>query len=344
MTTWTNKRIPQPVQSLNGPLALALLCLLAPVATLSARPVVTLPPNSTGDQIQTALDGLSSGGEVDLPAGTIEVHKPIVLRHDNQTLRGAGAATILRLAAKANCPVVILGSPKQPVVQPTKQVEVADLVIDGNRTNQQKEFWDVASDGSVLNNNGIDIWAVDGATVERVVCHACRSGGLVAAQARHLEVRDYTAYDNEFDGLACYFTEQSHFSRLHLYDNLAAGISLDLSFQHNVIENAKLTGNDLGIFMRDSRDNVFEGLDIENSHAHGVFIAESGNSTPEGWKADPQTACTGNSFIAPVVTNCGGYGILINDPVSNGQYANNTRGGFFQAAAQAAQVLNLAMP
>jgi len=316
----------------------------------ATRPVVNLPTNTTGEQIQSALDGIGSGGEVDLPAGTIEVRKPIILRHDNLTLRGAGAATILRLAAKANCPVVILGSPKQPVTKPVENVRVADLVIDGNRTNQEKEFWDVAADGSLLNNNGIDIWSVDGAQVQSVVCHGCRSGGLVAAQAKHLEVIDFTSFDNEFDGLACYFTEQSYFSGLRLYNNLAAGISLDLSFQHNVIEDAKLTGNDLGIFMRDSRDNVFEGLDIENSHAHGVFIAESGVGTPDGWKPDPQTACTGNRFVAPLVTNSGGYGILINDAsctnnlVSGGKFANNSRGGFFEAAARAAEVLKMAMP
>ena len=65
--------------------------------------------------------------------------------------------------------------------------------------------------------------------------------------------------------------------------------------------------------MRDSRDNVFQGLNIENSHTHGVFIAQSGSGTPEGWKLDPGTECTGNRFVGPVVTNCGGYGILIND-------------------------------
>jgi len=350
MTTGMNRQPPRGVQKLNGLLAVVLICLLGPAAMASVRPIVNLPSTTTVEQIQDTLDSMTSGGEVVLAAGTYEVAKPIVLRHDNQTLRGAGAATILRLAAKANCPVIVLGAPKQSITRVTSHLRVADLFIDGNRANQDRELWGSAADGSVLNNNGIDIWSVSDAVVEHVVCCSCRSGGLVAAEAKHIEVRDFTAYDNEFDGLACYYTEDSHFAGLNLHDNLAAGISLDLSFQHNVIENATISGNDLGIFMRDSRDNVFAGVTIESSRNHGVFMAESGIGTEKGWKSDPGTACTNNKFVAPVVSNCGGYGFLINDAsctnnlVSDGRFENDKAGGLFQMAAKAAEAVNLAMP
>ena len=166
---------------------------------------------SGGDEIQKALDGLADGGEVVLAPGTYKIHQPIVLRHDYRTLREAGPETILVLADNANCPVVIIGAPSQPTPRTTEHLRLADLQIDGNRTNQQQELWRVACDGSVLNNNGVDIWAVNNAVVENVVCCRCRSGGLVAAQARRMEVRNYTAFDNEYDGLACYLTEESLF-------------------------------------------------------------------------------------------------------------------------------------
>jgi len=35
---------------------------------------------------------------------------------------------------------------------------------------------------------------------------------------------------------------------------------VDLSFDNNTIDGAVTTGNDLGIFMLDSRDNRFEGV------------------------------------------------------------------------------------
>ena len=74
--------------------------------------VITLPMGTTGAQIQQALDMLpAGGGEVLLPPGVVEIHQPIVLRRDHQTLRGFGKETILRLADGANCPVIIMGEP-----------------------------------------------------------------------------------------------------------------------------------------------------------------------------------------------------------------------------------------
>ncbi|HZM05340.1 MAG TPA: right-handed parallel beta-helix repeat-containing protein, partial [Candidatus Saccharimonadales bacterium] len=252
-------------------LAGALLTLNLSAASL---PVVNLSPNVTSEVIQRTLDALPHGGEVVLAAGKYIIRTPLILRHDHQTLRGSGPATILYLADKANCPVVILGAPVQEPQQHTSHLRLADLSIDGNRKHQQVEIWRTRSDGAEINNNGVDVWAVDDVTVEHVICARCRSGGLVSsAVTRNLTVRDFTAFDNQFDGLACYLTEDSHFSKLYLHDNLGAGISLDLDFNHNHIEDSVLSGNDLGVFMRQSRNNVFEGVTIQQSRHHGVFMA-----------------------------------------------------------------------
>lgn len=72
-------------------------------------------------------------------------------------------------------------------------------------------------------------------------------------------MRDYPAYDNHFDGLAGHRSQDSYFSRLNLQDNLAAAISPDVGFNHNVLEGAALTGKDLDVFiMWYSRDYVFK--------------------------------------------------------------------------------------
>ena len=201
---------------------------------------VSVPSSAGGEGIQSALDGLGTGGEVILSAGKYLVHAPIIVRKDGQTLRGAGDATVLYLADEANCPVIILGSLAADAKNPTKNVHLASLFIDGNRKNQAKEVWRVLPDDAGVYNNGVNVWgAADAHHVENVVCSHCRSGGLVStAGTRRLTVRDYTAFDNQFDGLACYETEQSHFSHLNLHDNLAAAISLDLGFNHNVIQDA----------------------------------------------------------------------------------------------------------
>jgi hypothetical protein len=290
---------------------------------------ITLPANSTGEDIQKALDQLPDGGEVVLPAGTFRVSEPIILRHDHQTLRGAGFSSVLLLADDANCPVVVLGSPIQPRAQATSDLHLTDLFIDGNRTKQTSEFWRSARDGSMINNNGVAIWDVTDATIERVTCCHCRSGGLVMAETRRIAIQNFSAFDNEYDGLACYSTEDCKFSDLNLRDNLAAGLSLDLSFNHNIIACATMSGNDLGVFMRDSRNNLFQSVTIDRSHRYGVFMAQTAEPGPAGWRLIPGTECTDNTFNAPVITNCGSYGILINNAsctnnvVHDAQFANN---------------------
>ncbi|MDB6021540.1 MAG: hypothetical protein JWQ04_1397 [Pedosphaera sp.] len=290
-----------------------LICLPALPLCAANLATVALTSHSSQEEIQRALDGMREGGEVVLGPGTYEVHQPIVLKYDHQTLRGSGLTTVLHLANNANCPVIILGSPMTLPQGTTAHLRLADLVIDGNRLNQQAELWRTATDGSLLNNNGIDVWDVNDSTVESVVCRSCRSGGLVTATTRRLNVRNFTAYDNQFDGLACYLTEDCHFSGLRLHDNLGAGISLDLAFNHNVIDDAVLTGNDQGVFMRYSRGNSFKRLTISKSHNNGIFMAQTAAPTLNGWTLRPGTECTGNNFEGLKITNCAGDAFLVND-------------------------------
>jgi hypothetical protein len=320
--------------------ALPLLALgMACNAAVGAPPViVTLPANASGTDIQKALDALPPNGEVVLSAGTYEISQPLLLQHDYETLRGSGSATLLHLADGADCPVVILGPPMTKTKHPAAHLRLADLRIDGNRMHQKLEFWRTAGDGSEFNNNGVQVWNVTDAAVEHVVCCRCRSGGLVAAEVRRLHVNDFDSYDNQFDGLACYQTEESRFDDLRLHDNLGAGLSLDLAFNHNFITNAVLEGNDLGIFMRDSRNNSFQGLIISKSHHDGVFMAQAGNATAKGWQLCPDTECIGNNFQSLTVNDCGGKAFQVNDAsctnnvILGASFLRNIMGGLGQPA------------
>jgi hypothetical protein len=275
----------------------------------------TLPSGVTDVEIQQALDALpKGGGEVVLPPETISIRQSVVLRRDNQTLRGSGTSTILRLADHANCPVLILGEPVNHPKRTVKHLRVADLFIDGNRRNQQYELWQISGDGSQIRNNGITVQGVSDSAVESVTCAACRSGGLVTTLGvKRLTVHGLTAFDNQFDGLACYQTTHSVFSDLYLHDNPGAGISLDLAFNHNVISNAFLAGNDLGIFMRASRDNQFHNVTIHNSHHFGVFMAHAEQFTAGAVRPAPESECTQNAFTNLIAKNCGSAAFRVNN-------------------------------
>jgi parallel beta-helix repeat protein len=317
-------------------MALLLLC-LSGVAVFGAPPVVvTLSMHASGTDIQKALDNLPPNGQVVLGPGRYEISQPLLLRHDYETLRGSGPATILHLADGVDCPVVILGPPLTETKYPVTHLLLANLLIDGNRKNQKLEFWRTAGDGSEFNNDGVQIWNVTDAAVEHVTCCRCRSGGLVTVDVRRLQVSDFVAYDNQFDGLACYQTEESHFDGLHLHNNLAAGISLDLAFNHNCITNAVLADNDLGIFIRDSRDNSFRGLIISKSHHDGVFMAQATAPTAKGWRLCPGTECIGNNFENLLIDDCGGKAFQVNDAsctnnvILGASFLRNVMGGLSQ--------------
>lgn len=302
---------------------------------------VTLPAKATSAEIQTALDSLpASGGEVILPAGEFPVTQPIVLDRDHQTLRGAGDTTVLRLAANADCPVIIMGEPVNQPAHTIRHLFVGDLLIDGTRQSQTRELWKLSGEGSEIHNNGVTVQRVSDSLVENVTCARCRSGGLVTTRdVRHLTVRGLNAFENEFDGLACYQTEHSLFTGLYLHDNPGAGISLDLAFDHNVISNAVLAANDLGVFMRASRGNQFFDVSIRDCHHYGVFMAHSEMETAHGWGPAPETACTDNDFTNLAATQCGGAAFRVNNItctnniIIDPQFAKNLKGG-----------LSLAMP
>jgi hypothetical protein len=324
------------------------LALIGNTALGAPQVILTLPANSSGAEIQKALDSLPPKGEVVLSPGTYEISQPLMLRHDYQTLRGSGPATILHLVNGAVCPVVILGPPMTQTTHPATHLLLANLLIDGNRKNQKLELWRTAGDGSEFNNNGVQVWNVIDSAVDHVTCCRCRSGGLVTAGVRRLQVINFDSYDNQYDGLACYQTEESQFAGLSLHDNLAAGISLDLAFDHNCITNAVLAGNDLGIFMRHSRNNAFKGVTISKSHRHGVFMAQAATPSAKGWRLFPGTECIGNIFENLMVLDCGGKAFQVNDAscinnaISGARFLRNLLGGLSQPATNPVSFRELA--
>jgi len=310
-------------------------CVVAPPMFAAEPMVLTLPAGVTSAGIQQALDALPErGGEVVLPAGVFEVRQPIVLQRDHQTLRGSGEATVLRLADGANCPVIIMGEPVNNPQRSVRHLRLSDLFIDGNRYHQQRELWQLRGEDSIIHNNGITVQNVSDSVVEHVTCARCRSGGLITTLGvRRLTVQGLTAFDNEFDGLACYQTEDCLFTKLDLYNNLGAGISLDLAFNDNVVSNAVLTANDVGIFMRASSDNQFYDISISNSHHYGVFMAHTEALTLRGWRPVPGTECVRNAFTNLIATDCGSAAFRVNDTtctnniIIGARFHNGIQGG-----------------
>jgi hypothetical protein len=290
--------------------------------------------------IQAAIDALpAGGGAVLVRPGLYVCGAPIVIDRDGVELRGSGPATLLDLGDHVNRPVIVLGQTLEVPTVTRRAIRVSDLSIDGNRAQQDHECssGNCTAPGDYLRNNGVSLRRVEDVTVERVSVTGARSGGLVVELgSRRVTVRDFTASDGAFDGIAGYETEESLFTGLHLHDNLGAGLSFDIEFNHNAITDSVIEGSgDVGVFMRDSSDNLFSDLLIRDSDNHGLFLAQV--------EADTTKPASGNTFTGMLVAGSGqdsgkgGFGMRVNDAscvdnlVAATQFAGNRDGGVSEA-------------
>jgi hypothetical protein len=304
---------------------------------------------SAGDStaIIKALKRLpAEGGRVVLGSGIFTIHEPIVLDQDHVELSGDGPSTVLRLADRSACPVVVIGSIITPTPRIVKGVSVRNLVIDGNRRTQEPECWGGVCDNggvTVIRNNALTIRGAAEVKVEHIVARNARSGGVVLEKhCREIYIDNLEAYDNHFDGLACYQTEDSYFNRLNLHHNQYAGISLDLDFHHNIIKSAELHHNGAqGIFMRMSNNNDFKKIHVHNNGNQGVFIAQADDAA--------DSSCKNNVFSDMVVISNKGHGFRVNDQsctenlVRNSQFKDNKTGNVSEVADKLVALLNVSV-
>lgn len=299
-----------------------------------SRPAVFLSSGSGADITQAIASLPPEGGSVVLGKAEFPISRAIVLDRDGIELRGTGPETILKLAAEANCSVVIVGSVSTPVHRIVKDVSVRHLTIDGNREAQQWECCGGPCDSggaTVIRNNGITIRGAEDVCIEHVVTRRARSGGVVLEKhCRRILINDLESADNHFDGLAAYETEDSQFNRLHLHHNQSAALSFDWKFNRNVIADSTLENNgSQGVFMRDAVENQFLNLKIQNNGLQGIFIAQT--------ESLPDTACLKNSFTKLTVTQNKGHGLRVNDATCTGNvvvgstFTDNAQGNISQS-------------
>jgi hypothetical protein len=270
---------------------------------------------------------------VQLGPGIYTCRKPIVIDASRVSLRGTGPSTILRLDDMANCPVIVVGEPSGDPKWEVSNVRVSNLAIDGNREKQDEECWSGMCDtggSTAVRLCGIVVRRATDVLVENVSITRCRSGGLVSEKGcRRLTVRQLESSDHEFDALACYETTNSLFTQLHLHGNKAAGISTDGGFHDNLVTHAIITDNGThGIYMRNSNENLFQGIMIRNSGSDGIFVDQVDQT-------DGTAAC-GNSFIGLHVTGSAKHAIRLNHPncrhnlIDGSQFTDN-QGDIYEA-------------
>jgi hypothetical protein len=283
--------------------------------------VKEISPSKNCRGIQTEIDTLpDAGGVVYLSEGEYICEKSIVINRNNVTLKGSGGATILKLKDNANVPVLIIGETIPIPTITRRNITISDLIIDGNRLEQSRECSLIGpcSGANALRNNGITLRKVENIIIERVTTHSTRSGGLVSElSCENVTIKDFTSYNNYFDGIAGYETKDSNFTNLALFNNCAAGVSLDINFSKNTMSNINIyidsniscsstpSSGDVGMFIRDSHSNIFKNIKIHDMLNHGIFVAQVNEDISTGPK--------GNLFSTMILGNNAGFGIIFND-------------------------------
>jgi len=203
-----------------------------------------------------------------LPPGITVINSPIILR-SGQSLIGNNST--LRLADKSNCPMIILGD-ESDFPASSENIYVSSITLDGNKDNQDSELWT----GGHNRNNGVNIRNVKSALIENLTISNCRSGGLVVERgSREIVVINCKSTENFFDGFAAYDSTNCYFNNVEAAGNNYAGFSTDNNFHNNVVSNSQFSNNGReGIFMRQSRENLFQNCVIEGSPI-GIFLARS---------------------------------------------------------------------
>lgn len=348
--------LPLKSQTIRHVTALCSVMLAFPIATIAVANLAKIPVNrpgggaaaeitrspqtrrveirvplGTGHDIARAIASLPpEGGRILLDPGTYLIHQPLVLDRNDVEVSGDQESTILLLANDADCPLVVIGPMETPPTRKVSGIALRKLILDGNRLHQVNECNGGACDNggiSHIRNNALTIRSAEEIRVERVTTRSARSGGIVLEKnSRRIHISDLTSHDNHFDGFAAYETEESFFTRLYLHGNAAAGISIDLRFDRNIISHARLENNgSQGIFMRDSNFNNFNHLTVTGNGAQGIFIAQANDLH--------NTPCTGNIFSGLEVSGSGGAGLRINDAscianvIANSTFTLNKEGG-----------------
>ncbi len=184
------------------------------------------------------------------------------------------------LGDHANNPVIGIGDWGNPPAKIISNIYISGngLEVDGNKANQDSEY---CTDFPWIRNNGIDVRGVHRLTIEDVIVHDARSGGLVVSwDSSDIRIVNSSFSSNFFDGVAYYDSERIYTTNCTMMSNGYAAMSLDNNLKDCIFSGCIADSNgDVGIFMRYSEQVRFNHCVIKNSGNYAAFLShdESNN-------------------------------------------------------------------
>lgn len=163
----------------------------------------------------------------------------------------------------SNCPVIIIGTIEQTPLKLIENITISNLIVDGNKDNQDYEIWD--NKENYIRNNCLTIRHAANITIRNCNFTNARSGNIVIEKnCNNITIENCFIADGFFDGIAGYDSYQCHIKNNVIVNNNYAGLSFDHHFNNNVIEHNHIYFNNLGVFLRNSDFNVFHQNTLKN--------------------------------------------------------------------------------
>lgn len=231
------------------------------------------------ESLQAALDALpEDGGVVNLPPGTFEIDKPLVLRRGDVLLQGSGTATHIKNINQDGQPALILEHSK------------GDKVPRGER-----------------------LWRIQLANF-RITGNEKSGHGIVAKQINEVYLEGVTVSYHGGDGIVldeCY--EDPRISNCLITYNKTTGVNL-LGCHDIVVSGNQFEENQDALHCFDGYNLCMTGNCLDDHLGHGVVIENtygsvvSGNMIEEckGHAVIMDRDCYGNTVSANVIAHNGG--------------------------------------
>ncbi len=204
-----------------------------------ARPVIDAAEYPS---LQAAIDAVPrDGGMVRLPPGEFVITEPLIIRHEDFRMEGAGTATHLKNASTNGQPAIVIRSEAFDEKNPT----------------QRKPLWRV-----MLSNF-------------RVTGNEKSGHGIEAVWINELFIQGVTISYHGGDGIRCHFCVED----MRLHDSLITynkGAGLRAQGNHDTIVSACQFEEDFdGVVFTDGFNLTMSGNNIDDHLRHGVVIENS---------------------------------------------------------------------
>jgi hypothetical protein len=255
---------------------------------------------ATGANLQLALNDLTTGGTVWIPAGTIYLPDALYITYNNTSLKGAGMyQSIIKMGiATAGHSLYVFG--KQNII-------LSDFTYDGNNS--------YLGGGGQTNSHGIDVRGTKNFTLQNVrILHPAGTGLVLGDDAYDTFIANGYGVINFFidnyvcegiagtgaqHGILMQWGKNGIINNVHINGSYYVGDGIDINdyctnctFNNMYISN--ITGD--GWKINDHCDNItMTNIFMQNINGNGIKLADTGGIIKKMQLSNVNIRCKGNS-------------------------------------------------